>query len=137
MLSIASAVGNIANVSGARAFLRIFAADAGRMQGRLVGIAMQEAPVAPVAPVVADNAPVAPVAPVVVDDVPVSSPIFVRAVAAHATAPAAATTPAVSIQRVHVAAPVVTPLVTCCCRCACTRVAACCCSYGYCYASEC
>ena len=40
MLSIASALGNPADVSGARAFLRDFADDAGRMQARLAGIAV-------------------------------------------------------------------------------------------------
>ena len=38
MLSIASALGNPADVSGARPFLRNFADDAGRMQACLVGI---------------------------------------------------------------------------------------------------
>ena len=79
MVSIASAIGNSADVSGARAFLRDFANDAGRMQARLAGMIVHDVTATPVAPVVADNTPVAPVAHVVADDAPAPSPVPVAA----------------------------------------------------------
>ena len=61
MVSITSAIGNSADVCGARAFLHDFANDAGRMHARLARMIVHDAPVAPIAPVVAENASVAPV----------------------------------------------------------------------------
>ena len=49
MLSIAGALGNAADVSGARGFLQDFAQDASRMHARLAGIQVLDAVVAPVA----------------------------------------------------------------------------------------
>ena len=87
MLSMASAIGNAADVSGARGFLRDFASDAGRMQARLAGINVQEEAVEQVAPVVAENLPrvtvvPTPVAPVSAAPVPtVADPVAISDVA--------------------------------------------------------
>ena len=59
MVSMADAIGNAADVSGARDFITDFAREAGRMQERLAGIAVEPALVEQVAPEVADNMPTA------------------------------------------------------------------------------
>ena len=110
MVSIASAIGNSADVSGARAFLRDFANDAGRMQARLAGMIVHDVTATPVAPVVADNTPVAPVAHVVADDAPAPSPVPVAAVSAPIEAPVDTVHPTiVSPRYAPVAASIVTP----------------------------
>ena len=98
MISMAGALGNTADVSGAREFLRDFATDAGRTHRRLARIIVLEelhahevnAPIATMAqvakhvhlapPVVADNVPVAPpVVPVnvLVETIIVVAPVLV------------------------------------------------------------
>ena len=110
MVSIASAIGNSADVSGARAFLRDFANDAGRMQARLAGMIMHDVIVAPVAHVVADNAPVVPVAHVVANDTPAPRPVPVAAVSAPIEALVDTVPPRiVSSGYAPVAASIVTP----------------------------
>ena len=115
MVSIASAIGNAADVSGARAFLRDFASDAGRMQARLQSMIVNDAPIAPVAPIVADNAPVAPVAPVVVNEAPAPSPVVAATgnspLAAHADVlpPVAASAPHAPMAESVLTPPVLPP----------------------------
>ena len=93
MVSIAGALGNAADVSGARGFLTDFARDASQMHARLAGIAVQPAHVEQVAPVVADNMPVAIPTAAIVTDVP--APTVAPITAAPAAARVVASTPPV------------------------------------------
>ena len=85
MVSMAGAIGNAADVSGARGIITDFAREAGRMRERLAGMTAEQAQVEQVAPEVADN-----IMPTVTPPVEVPPAIPAIAVAAPAIPPVAA-----------------------------------------------
>ena len=118
MVSMASVIGNAGDVSGARAFLRDFAVDAGRMHERLAGIQVHDEPMeqdrhahSPVVGPVSAHVNVAPPAaiatsPVVAPVAPSISPLVATAL----PPPAVPVSPAVA-PPVQAAVPVVPPTI--------------------------